>query len=76
MSTTLPLIPDQVCRTDKVFGRTRLSDGMFCAGHLEGGIDTCQGDSGGPLVCYLNGKILAITYNVVVEITMEKLFQI
>ncbi|XP_076032517.1 neurotrypsin-like, partial [Oratosquilla oratoria] len=55
-STFLPILSDKQCRTDHVYGPNRLSDTMFCAGRLEGGVDTCQGDSGGPLVCEVNGR--------------------
>ena len=34
----------------------KLSSGMFCAGYLEGGIDTCQGDSGGGMICEVRGR--------------------
>ncbi|MCL4136048.1 UNVERIFIED_CONTAM: hypothetical protein GTU68_009818, partial [Idotea baltica] len=59
-STLLPILPDSDCRADHVYGPTRISSGMFCAGYMEGGIDTCQGDSGGPLVCLLEGRYTAV----------------
>ncbi|KAF7710854.1 hypothetical protein HF521_009726 [Silurus meridionalis] len=44
------LISQETCSSTQVYGK--LIDGtMFCAGYLEGEVDSCQGDSGGPLSC-------------------------
>ncbi|XP_050429551.1 uncharacterized protein LOC126838845 isoform X3 [Adelges cooleyi] len=48
---TVPIIEPKICKADYVYGKLTISDGMFCAGNLDGGVDACQGDSGGPLVC-------------------------
>ncbi|XP_015110606.1 uncharacterized protein LOC107036887 isoform X2 [Diachasma alloeum] len=51
----VPLIDQNVCKADYVYGNKRITDGMLCAGYLDEGVDACDGDSGGPLACYRNG---------------------
>ncbi|XP_019639399.1 PREDICTED: uncharacterized protein LOC109481308 [Branchiostoma belcheri] len=53
MKAKVPLLPISTCR--RSYG-DKLTDQMFCAGFMRGGVDTCQGDSGGPLVCEKSGK--------------------
>lgn len=52
---TIPILEDSVCSQPHVYGN-EISEGMFCAGSLDEGIDACLGDSGGPLVCEADGK--------------------
>ncbi|CAG0898286.1 unnamed protein product [Cyprideis torosa] len=46
----IPILSPDECRSPRVYG-VRITPGMFCAGFLEGGVDSCQGDSGGPFTC-------------------------
>ncbi|XP_063046936.1 hyaluronan-binding protein 2-like isoform X2 [Engraulis encrasicolus] len=48
MDADVLLISQDKCSDASVYGRI-VDDNMFCAGYLQGGIDSCQGDSGGPL---------------------------
>ncbi|XP_021942881.1 uncharacterized protein LOC110841538 isoform X2 [Zootermopsis nevadensis] len=55
-ATWIPLLPHETCKASFVYGTKAVGEGMFCAGMLEGGVDSCQGDSGGPLICLINGE--------------------
>ncbi|XP_053343119.1 serine protease 56 [Clarias gariepinus] len=48
MEAIVPLLSQSTCKS--ALGKQLLTNTMFCAGYLSGGIDSCQGDSGGPLV--------------------------
>ena len=63
-AASLPLLKTEQCMAPSVYGAGKLSSSMFCAGFLEGGVDTCQGDSGGGMVCEVkNGRkaVLGLT---------------
>ncbi|MCJ8745009.1 hypothetical protein PDJAM_G00125340 [Pangasius djambal] len=48
MEAMVPLLSHSTCKN--ALGKQLLTNTMFCAGYLSGGIDSCQGDSGGPLI--------------------------
>ncbi|XP_040567664.1 serine protease svh-1 [Lepeophtheirus salmonis] len=56
IAVSVPMIPKSRCKEKGIYGNSKLSVGMFCAGHLDGKGDTCQGDSGGPAVAEVDGK--------------------
>ncbi|XP_055704303.1 uncharacterized protein LOC129802468 isoform X2 [Phlebotomus papatasi] len=51
---TVPILSNDICREPHVYGN-KITEGMFCAGSLDEGIDSCMGDSGGGLVCQSEG---------------------
>ena len=50
MEVALPIINHDMCKNSYATENMNISDGMICAGYMDGSKDSCQGDSGGPLI--------------------------
>lgn len=59
----LPIVDQKTCQSQYngevggVPGDQLISDKHFCAGFMQGGIDTCHGDSGGPATALYRGTM-------------------
>ncbi|CAM5164134.1 unnamed protein product [Natator depressus] len=62
MEARVPVLSQDACRS--ALGKELLTNAMFCAGYLAGGIDSCQGDSGGPLTCQESGSQQSVLYGI------------
>ncbi|KHJ42071.1 trypsin [Trichuris suis] len=51
----IPILSQKTCSDPLVYGNL-LSEHTFCAGYLQGHVDSCKGDSGGPFACLVNGE--------------------
>ncbi|KRY35747.1 Neurotrypsin [Trichinella spiralis] len=51
----VPIMNPDTCTDPLVYGNL-LSERAFCAGYLQGHVDSCKGDSGGPFACLSDGK--------------------
>ncbi|XP_072394496.1 serine protease svh-1-like isoform X2 [Diabrotica undecimpunctata] len=54
LSAWISTYSDDICKMPHVYGDV-LTNGMFCAGSMDGAMDACDGDSGGPLACLDQG---------------------
>jgi len=55
-SVKVDIFSHDYCKSQSSYGSSFDEVSEFCAGKIEGGIDSCQGDSGGPLICIDENK--------------------